>query len=237
MSKEQMQAMDRRTFVGLAAVAGATLAAGGVLGGCSNGRGEQAADQAGSGSQDSALQAQSADRAATLPADEENARPVVPGGKSLVAVFSWSGHTLEVAQHINTLVESDLFRIEPAQPYTTDYNEMLDVAKAEQAAGTLPDIAATVANWDDYSTIYLGWPVWWYEAPQIVKAFVSQYNFTGKTVVPFSTSGGSSIESTLDQVQQLAAGATFTKGITLDGSNVASQLGQVDAWLSGLGLA
>ena len=237
MTKEQVQAMDRRTFVGLAAVAGATLAAGGALGGCSSSRAEQTADQAGNGSQGSAPQTQSADQAITFPADETDAAPVAPGGKSLVAVFSWSGHTLEVAQHIHSLVESDLFRIEPVQPYTTDYNEVLDVAKAEQAAGTLPDIAATVANWDDYSTIYLGWPVWWYEAPQIVKAFVSQYNFADKTVVPFATSGGSSIESTLDQVQQLAAGATFAKGITLDGDSVASQLGQVNTWLSGLGLA
>lgn len=235
MSKMQMQTMDRRKFVELAAVAGATLAAGGVLGGCANSRGEQAADQANDRSQDSAAQTQS-DQATTLPADESDAKPVVPGGKSLVAVFSWSGHTLEVAQHINALVESDLFRIEPAQPYTADYNEVLDVAKAEQAAGTLPGIAATVANWDEYSTIYLGWPVWWYEAPQILKAFVRQYNFAGKTVVPFSTSGGSSIESTLDQVQQLAVGATFTKGITLDSDNVTSQLSHVDTWLSGLGL-
>lgn len=231
----QMQTMDRRKFVELAAVAGATLAAGGVLGGCANSRGEQAADQANDRSQDSAAQTQS-DQATTLPADESDAKPVVPGGKSLVAVFSWSGRTLEVAQHINALVESDLFRIEPAQPYTADYNEVLDVAKAEQAAGTLPGIAVTVANWDEYSTIYLGWPVWWYEAPQILKAFVRQYNFAGKTVVPFSTSGGSSIESTLDQVQQLAVGATFTKGITLDGDNVTSQLSHVDTWLSGLGL-
>lgn len=207
----QVQKMDRREFVGLATVAGATLAVGGVLGGCANSHGEQASDQANSASSEFAAQTQQSDQATTLPADENDAKPVVPGGKSLVAVFSWSGHTLEVAQRINALVESDLFRIEPAQPYTTDYNEVLDVAKAEQAAGTLPDIASTVAKWDEYGTIYLGWPVWWYEAPQILKAFVSQYNFAGKTVVPFSTSGGSSIESTLAEVQQLAAPAASVR--------------------------
>lgn len=156
-------------------------------------------------------------------------------GRALVAVFSWSGNTFQVAERINQLVDSDLFRIEPAEPYTQDYNELLDVAQAEQDADARPALAATVEGWDGYDTVYLGYPVWWYEAPQIIKAFVEAHDFSGKVVYPFATSGGSDISGTLPEIQELCPGAEFREGITLDGDSVASQLDRVDEWLDANG--
>ena len=70
-------------------------------------------------------------------------------------MFSWSGHTLTAAQHLNDIVDADFFRIEPAEPYATNSNEVVDVAQAEQNANARPALAQTVEDWDSYSTIYL----------------------------------------------------------------------------------
>lgn len=164
------------------------------------------------------------------------AASTVAGGKTLVAVFSWSGNTLQVAERINEQVESDLFRIEPAVPYTTSYDEVLDVAQAEQQSGALPEFVGDVQGWGQYDTIFLGYPVWWYDAPQIIKSFAAAHDFEGKTVVPFCTSGGSQLSTTLDSINEGCAGATIMDGITIPGGSVASRMGDVDAWLAGLGL-
>ena len=147
-------------------------------------------------------------------------------------MFSWSGHTLTAAQHLNDIVDADFFRIEPAEPYATNSNEVVDVAQAEQNANARPALAQTVEDWDSYSNIYLGFPVWWYDAPQIMNA----HDCTGKTVAVFSTSGGSSAESCLGSLRAIVPGATFTRSVTLDGDAVSSQLSQLDTWQAGLGL-
>ena len=215
----------RREFVKTGVLVAATALASLGLSGCVSPRSQEAttpSDPASSSSSES----ENSSQAQTAPTE---------GGKTLVAVFSWSGNTLQVAERIHARVESDLFRIEPATPYTTDYDEVLDVAKAEQDNGDMPAIVSEVADWDSYDTVYLGYPVWWYEAPQIIKSFASHYDFSGKTVIPFCTSGGSSLESTLSEVENICQGARFLEGITLSGDTVSSHLGEVDTWLEGLG--
>lgn len=214
-------AIDRRVFVKLAAGAGASLLATGLLGGCSSPSAEDETEPAPTSSSESVPQQEA---------------PASEASKTLVAVFSWSGNTLQVAERINHLVESDLFRIEPAESYTQDYNELLDVAQAEQDADARPALAATVENWDDYGVVYLGYPVWWYEAPQIIKTFVEAHDFSDKVVYPFATSGGSGISGTLPEIQELCPEAEFREGITLDGDSVGSQLDRIDEWLGEGGL-
>lgn len=217
--------IDRRAFVGMAATAGMTLLLGGALVGCSS-RQEEAASVSSEQrtSQEAAEQAQDTTQAQST------------GGRALVAVFSWSGNTLQMAERIRDLMGGDLFRIEPAIPYTRDYNEVLDVAQAEQREDARPAIASTVDNWDEYDTIFLGYPVWWYEAPQIIKTFAEAYDFSGKTVVPFATSGGSSITGTVPAIQELCIGAEFREGLTLDGGRVSSQLDRIEPWLGEQGV-
>lgn len=216
--------IDRRAFVGMAATAGMTLLLGGALVGCSSGQeGAVPASSEQQTSQEATEQTQDA------PQDSAQAQPTE--GRALVAVFSWSGNTLQMAERIRDLTGGDLFRIEPANPYTSDYDALLDIAQAEQREDTRPALAATVDNWGDYDTIFLGYPVWWYEAPQIIKTFAESYDFAGKTVVPFATSGGSSITGTIPAIRELCPGAEFREGLTLDGDRVSSQLDRIEPWL------
>lgn len=154
-----------------------------------------------------------------------------PAGAALVAVFSRTGHTLQAAEHIHELVESDFFRIDPAAAYPEDYDEMLETARREQDDDARPALANVVENWDDYDTVYLGHPIWWSHVPQIMKSFVEQHDLSGKTVIPFATSGGSSIAGALPDLEALCPAATFAEGLTLDGDAVETQLDRVEAWL------
>lgn len=222
-------AFDRRTFVGLAATASVAALTGGLLSSCSSEAAQPHAQEA--SEPESSQSSETAQPGATE-------TPVVAptAEKALVAVFSWSGHTLQVAERIRELTGADFFPIEPAEPYTTDYNTLLDIAQNEQDADARPALASTVPGWDGYSTVYLGYPVWWYHAPQIIKTFAEQHDLAGKTIVPFATSGGSSIEGTLADIRALCPDVSLTQSLTLDGDTVASQLERVDAWLDGLGL-
>lgn len=118
--------------------------------------------------------------------------------KTLVAYFSASGVTEGVAKQIATATGGDLFKIDPQQPYTDadlDWTDKSSRSTLEmQDKSSRPAIASKVDNIADYDVIYLGFPIWWYTAPTIINTFVESYDLKGKTVVPFATSGGSTID-------------------------------------------
>ena len=151
-------------------------------------------------------------------------------GKILVAYFSYQGHTERVAQEIASQTGGDLFAIRPATPYP-GYDECLDVAKAEKNNNARPAIDGRVENMADYDVVFVGYPIWWYDAPMIVLTFLEDYDFSGKTVIPFATSGGSPLSDSLDSVRASAAGATIGEGI------LANDIDDVAPWISGLGYA
>ena len=111
--------------------------------------------------------------------------------KILVAYFSWGGNTQHVAEHIASFTGGTLFRIEPEKPYPAEYTPCTEVAKTEKEADARPAIKNKVENWEEYDTVFIGCPVWWWTAPMIIHTFAESYDFNGKTVVPFFTSGGS----------------------------------------------
>lgn len=164
----------------------------------------------------------------------ETSAPAQGSGKALVAVFSWSGNTLSVANRVveDLQGQAELFRIEPATPYTTDYNEMLQIAQDEQSAQTLPEIASNVSNWDEYTTIYLGFPTWWGHLPQIVKSFLAGHDCSGKVVYPFNTHAGSGFASCLSDLADACPNADVREGLSLVGESVTSSTEQIDAWVS-----
>ncbi|MBQ9004493.1 MAG: hypothetical protein IJ087_21865 [Eggerthellaceae bacterium] len=149
-----------------------------------------------------------------------------------MAVFSWSGNTLAVADRVAEDAHAELFRIEPATPYTTDYNEMLQIAQDEQAADTLPKIAGDVPNWSAYSTVYLGFPTWWGHLPQIVKSFLAEHDCTGKVVYPFNTHAGSGFASCLSDLAAACPGADIRDGLSLSGDSVSSNMARIDSWVA-----
>ncbi len=168
--------------------------------------------------------------------DAEDAAPEEDGG-TLIAYFSWSGNTEQVAQLIQEATGGDLFEITPAVPYTDDYDELLDIARQEQSDGARPELAAQVENWGRYDTVFVGYPNWWSDAPMVVYTFLESYDWTGKTLIPFNTSASGGFGRSLDNLAGSAAGATFLEGISFTERTLEDAQSEVPAWLDGLGLS
>ena len=166
----------------------------------------------------------------------EDAAPEEDGG-TLIAYFSWSGNTEQVAQLIQEATGGDLFEIVPASPYTDDYDELLDIARQEQSDGARPELAAQVENWGRYDTVFVGYPNWWSDAPMVVYTFLESYDWTGKTLIPFNTSASGGFGRSLDNLPESAAGATILEGLSFTERTLGDAQSEVPAWLDGLGLS
>ena len=154
----------------------------------------------------------------------------------LIAYFSWSGNTEAVAQIIAEQTGGDLFAIEPATPYTDDYDELLDVARQEQSEDARPELAAQVENWADYDVIFVGYPNWWSDAPMAVYTFLESYDCTGKTLIPFNTSASGGFGRSLDGIAESAAGAAILEELGLTSGELEGAEDAVTAWLDKLAL-
>lgn len=154
----------------------------------------------------------------------------------LIAYFSWSGNTEAVAQIIAEQTGGGLFAIEPATPYTDDYDELLDVARQEQSEDARPELAAQVENWADYDVIFVGYPNWWSDAPMAAYTFLESYDFTGKTLIPFNTSASGGFGRSLDGIAESAAGAAILEGLGLTSGELEGAEDAVTAWLDKLAL-
>ncbi len=148
----------------------------------------------------------------------------------LVAYFSASGVTARVARDLADAVGADLFEIEPAEPYTAaDLNWQSSSSRSSvemNDESCRPAIAGKVADMAGYDTVYVGFPVWWYVEPRIIDTFLEAYDFTGKVVVPFATSGGSGLGQAPQRMQALVPGADVKQGRLLNGRPSIHQLGQ-----------
>lgn len=167
---------------------------------------------------------------------EEPTEPTEEIGGTLVAYFSWSGNTEQVAQIIAEQTGGDLFKIETATPYTDDYNTLLDIAQQEQADDARPELAAQVENWDSYDVIFVGYPNWWSDAPMAVYTFLESYDWNGKTLIPFNTSSSGGFGRSLSGVEKSAAGATILEGLDLTEIELSDAQSRVTKWLNSLGL-
>ncbi len=150
---------------------------------------------------------------------EEIPAEPIPENKSLVVVFSGTGNTRGVAERIAELTGADLAEILPAQPYTAEdlnYNDPTTRATVEQ---NTPDARPEIANeisLDGYATVYLGYPIWWGQAPRILSTFVENHDFTGITVIPFCTSGSSGAGRTGEKLGEQAGTGTFLPSTRFD---------------------
>lgn len=154
--------------------------------------------------------------------------------KAAVVYFSCTGNTESIAEKVAAATNGTLMRIEPDNPYTSadlNYNAGCR-ANAEQDSGTArPALAAPVPDIAGYSTIYLGYPIWWGKAPRIILSFLESADLSGKTIVPFCTSGSSPISGSLAEIRAAAPDAHV-----LDGERFPSGATQqdVDSWISSL---
>lgn len=157
-------------------------------------------------------------------------------GGTLIAYFSWSGNTEAMANLIQQETGGELFEITPATPYTDDYNELLDIAQQEQDENARPELASQVENWESYDAVFVGYPDWWSDAPMLVYTFLESYDWTGKTLIPFCTSGGSGFGRSLDNLAASAPGAAILDGLHVQGEDVENSAGEISDWIGGLGL-
>lgn len=141
-------------------------------------------------------------------------------GKTLVAYFSANGVTAKAAQKIAEAIGADLYEIRPELPYTSkdldwmDRNSRSSVEMNDPASR--PAIAQPVDNLAQYDTILVGFPIWWYVEPRIVDTFLESYDFSGKTMIPFATSGSSGIEKAQQSLEAHCPKAVWKKGRLLN---------------------
>lgn len=142
--------------------------------------------------------------------------------KVLVTYFSASGVTAKTANKLAKEVDGDLFKIEPKEKYTSaDLNWMDKKSRSSvemNDPASRPEIAKQVENMDMYDTVLVGFPIWWYVEPKIIDTFLDSYDFAGKTVIPFATSGGSGIENVEKNLQEEYPNINWGKGKLLNGS-------------------
>ena len=158
------------------------------------------------------------------------------GKKALVVYFSWSGNTEKVANSIADQTGADIFRIVPAEPYVDDYNELLDIATEEKQSKARPAIADTIENFEQYDVVYVGYPNWWSDMPMILYTLFDSYDFSGKTIAPFCTSGGSGLSDTVNSIKELEPEAEVLDGLHIGDSASTEPDSAVEEWLESLGL-
>lgn len=155
----------------------------------------------------------------------------------LIAYFSASGVTARLAKTLEKAVGGELYEIKPAKPYTAadlnwnDQHSRSSLEMKDEAAR--PAIAAPVADAAQYDIVFVGFPIWWYQAPRIIQTFLESSDFSGKTVIPFATSGGSGMGETAAILQKSCPTAKVLPGKKLSG---AASVEEVSRWVKSLKL-
>ena len=166
----------------------------------------------------------------TVLPEEPEEEPEETYSNTLVVFFSHTGTTRGVSEYLHSLVGGDLVEIVPVNPYPEGYNDALDPAKQEQRDNARPEIAGVIEHFDSYEVIYLGYPIWWGTTPMIINTFLESYDFTGKTVVPYATSGGTGIGQSIEDIRNEIPAADVKDGLLVRDNE------EIIPWLQGLGL-
>lgn len=145
-----------------------------------------------------------------------------------------TGNTGLVAGMIADATGGDLFSILTAEQYPDSYDDTIDVGQEEKRADARPELSSHIEDLDRYDTIFLGFPNWWGDMPMAVYSFLDEYDFSGKTIVPFATSGGSGFSNTIRAIEDAEPDATVLEGLSLRDSRSAQAEGDVTEWLDRL---
>lgn len=158
--------------------------------------------------------------------EPETAKEDINDGNILIAYFSHTGNTEEVAQRIAEYTGGDLARIQRAE----EYGDLQEEAEVEILDGVHPEITVSVDNIDEYGTVFVGYPIWWDEAPAMIVTFLADNDFSGKTIIPFCTSSSDDIGNSLHIFSELCPDAEIAEGLT------ANDLNDIEPWIQGLGI-
>lgn len=182
--------------------------------------------------------------------NENTSAPSHTNGKNLVVYFSMPdnvddstvvidgetlGNTQYMAYVIQETVGADIFRIEPETPYPTDHDTLVDLAKEEQNDNARPKIKAKIENFDTYENIFVGYPNWWGDMPMILYSFFDEYDFSGKTIIPFNTHGGSGFSGTISTIKELEPNAEVLDGKSISRNDIQDAEQEIIDWVKSLG--
>lgn len=181
-------------------------------------------------------------------------------GKILIAYFTWSDNTIVenpeavdidastsasvlppgntglMASYIQQYTGGDIFSIRTVQPYSSNYDECLEQADAELAGQVRPELIESVENMDEYDIIFLGYPNWWSSCPMAVFSFLEEYDFTGKTVIPFVAHGTGGVGRSLIDIREMIPEADIRDEISFSRENIAGSQAQIESWLEELSI-
>lgn len=178
-----------------------------------------------SSKQESAVESETGTSSVSEEPEEESSEPA-EGSNILIAYFSHSGNTEAAAEQIAALTGGTLAEIERVE----EYGDLEAEAEAEILNGDRPEITVDTDNISDYDVVFVGYPIWWDEAPAMISTFLANNDFAGKTIVPFCTSASDDIENSLHIFTELCPNATIAEGIR------ANNEAEIEPWLQGLGI-
>jgi hypothetical protein len=183
--------------------------------------------------------------------EDDTGRPVNESAKALVVYFSVPdnldnsyvevdgerlGNTQYMAYVIQENTGANIFRILPTVPYPTDHDALLAAAQEERRTDARPEMEGTIENFDSYDVVFVGYPNWNADMPNILYTFFETYDFSGKTIVPFNTHGGSGFSGTQQTIAQLEPGATMLEGKSISRNSIEGAEQEIIDWIDSLGL-
>lgn len=161
----------------------------------------------------------------------------VSGASRVVVDGEVLGNTQYIAQLIHQETGGDLFRIETVQEYPGSHDALLDYAYNELTENARPELASQIENPDNYDVIFLGYPNWNSDLPMPLYTFLEEYDFSGKTIIPFTTHGGSGLSRTVQTIQELQPDAAIVEnGLSISRNNVTDAQSEVTDWIAGLNI-
>ena len=155
---------------------------------------------------------------------------------ALIVYFSWSGNTRGIARMLHQKIGGDIIEIEPVTPYSSDYNTCLEQARHDQERAARPELKTHIANMAGYDVVFLGYPNWWASIPMPIASFLEQYDFSGKTIVPFVSHGGGRLGQSVTAIAKLCPSARILEALSVRYSGGSSLSEDMDSWLHRTGM-
>ncbi len=166
---------------------------------------------------------------------KENVKPEKEG-KVLIAYFSWSGNTRDIAHNIDSRIDADIVELTPVKPYSTDYNTVLMEAQEDQHKNARPELNEHIDNMEQYDIILLGYPNWWASIPMPIATFLESYDFSGKTIIPFCSHGGGRFGQSLTAIAKLAPDSDIGEGLSVHYSGGSTLDDDISEWIKENGI-
>ena len=155
---------------------------------------------------------------------------------TLIVYFSWSGNTRGIARLLHEKISGNLVEIEPITPYSEDYNTCLDQARRDQERAARPELKTRISDMARYDVVFLGYPNWWATIPMPVASFLEQYDFSGKTIVPFVSHGGGRLGQSVTDIAKLCPSSKILEALSVRYRGGSSLSDDMDEWLNRIGM-